>query len=192
MQWQASIGTVKTGLEARLGLTGLMEVIGGRQLPAGEALRAFFVSPDVSEFFRYTYKMNRTTFLNLVNSFLRTDIHVSLLDAFLMVCHDVGDLFTLHYDGRISVGTEGWELVDEMPVAGPKRSIRPVKPVGQDDLEKWFVKRKADFIDNNTRRRIVLASDLGDIVRRYFPQLTPDTFMDSMHFFSQVGRLYNM
>jgi hypothetical protein len=192
MQWQAVLGDVRTLAEADNYLSMQIEVRNGDTLPAGEALRALFVSPDVAEFFRFTYQMRRGTFLDLINSFLRTPIHETLLDAFLMRCHDDGDLFTITFGGGVSYYRNGWELVDEMPVAGPKRKVRPVKPVGQDDLEKWLVKKKADFINPDPKKRSVLASVLGSRVRRSFPGLTPNKFMDSMHFFSQVGRLYNM
>lgn len=189
-QWQQALGDVKDLAQADAYLSNQIDIIGGGQKPAGFAIRDFFVSPDVAEYFRFTYRMNRATFLELVNSFIRVPLHETLLDAFLMSCQDDGDLFTVNVGGSVSYNKEGWELVDEMPVAGPVRNLRPVKLVGLDDLEKWLVKNKAQFIQHG--RRSVLAPTLGDRVRTTFPNLTPDKFMDAMHFFSRVGRMYNM
>ncbi|KUJ16267.1 uncharacterized protein LY89DRAFT_78605 [Mollisia scopiformis] len=178
--------TTITVARQRLAVTQL-EVIGNYNMEAGEALRALFVSPDIAEYFRFTHWMKRQPFVDLVNSFLKTPVSDEIIAAFLVVCHDANDLFTINVLGRISYCDQGWELVHEAPVGGPIRGVRSIKPVGQDDLEKWLVKNKATMVTNN---RDISARDLYNTMKAAFEGLTRDQFDDAMSFFNRIGRMY--
>lgn len=166
-----------------------IQVIGGAYRPALQALRAFFVSPDVADYFRFTYHMKRPLLLELVNSFIRTPITESVLDAFLTICYDRGDLFTINLGGSVSYTDGGWERVDEMPVAGPSRNNRPVKPPNQDEIKQWLLQNKARFIVPD---RSISLTALGVQVREAFPNMTPNILMNAIHYFSYQGRMFRM
>jgi hypothetical protein len=105
-----------------------------------DALRQFFVSPDIAPTFEHTNNMSKLDFLQLVNTFVVTPITQRQMEAFLTICHDDGDLFTITMLGKVSVYDQGWELLIEMPIRGPARSVRIPEPPGIDrhQLEEWL------------------------------------------------------
>jgi hypothetical protein len=107
------------------------------------ALRNFFVSPDVFPTFSQKMRekdMGKVDFITLVNTFIVTPVTPRQMEAFLTICHDNGDLFTITMTGGVSVCDQGWELVHEMPRHGPARRIRLLPPADIDwrELEQWL------------------------------------------------------
>ncbi|KAF8853727.1 hypothetical protein BDZ45DRAFT_694035 [Acephala macrosclerotiorum] len=183
------LGSVGSLDHAMARLATEIEVIDGCWKPAKDALRDLFVSPDVAPYFQLTYRVNRRHFIDLLNSFVRTPIADVLVESFLMHCNNVGELFTINFGKIISAQGKGWETVEEMPVAGPARNVRVVKPIGVDNFETWLVKNK-DAIPFIRQDREITTYDLFNLTVKSFPRMTEEQFMGAMQFFSKVGRLY--
>jgi hypothetical protein len=117
----------------------IIPIIAGYKQPTLQALRSFFVSPDITQTFSHLRCKIKPHFLRLVNGFLQTSLTTRLLEAFLVYCHLVGDLFTVSMTGKISTYTEGWEVAHEMPIAGPLRRVTNLqKPQAIAELKTWF------------------------------------------------------
>lgn len=184
------LGSVDSLEDAERHLGADIEVIGGGWKLAKDALRDLFVSPDVAPYFQLTYRVNRRQFIDLLNSFVRTPITDVLVESFLIYCNDVGELFTINFGKSITAHGKGWETVEGMPVAGPARNVRIVKPVGIENFEAWLVKNK-DTIPFIRQDREITTYDLYNLTVKSFPRMTEEQFMGAMQFFSKVGRLYS-
>lgn len=116
-----------------------ISIIAGYKQPALQALRSFFVSPDVTPTFSHLHNKSIPHFLRLVNGFLQTPLSPRLMEAFLVYCHHVGARFAVSMTGKISTYTEGWEAPHEMAIAGTiRRATNVRKPQAIAELEAWL------------------------------------------------------
>ncbi|KAL2066311.1 hypothetical protein VTL71DRAFT_2382 [Oculimacula yallundae] len=108
----------------------------------GWFLRNFFVSPDVAPHFKRIEKITKDKFFDLANSFVRMDFFADEIDAFLIWCTYVGDLFTVS-GNFVSAYRQGWETIDEMPIdENFPRAVEFAKPPGLDDVRSWLIRNQ--------------------------------------------------
>jgi hypothetical protein len=117
-------GQISTIQDAVEELNKEIVVMSGESQPALTALRNFFVSPDVAPTFEHIRNISKPDFLALVNSFLIKKLSLSVIEAFLIYCHQAGDLFILTITDKVSAYAQGWEVVAEMPIRGPARRVK--------------------------------------------------------------------
>jgi hypothetical protein len=155
------------------------------------ALRDFFVSPDVAPTFEQIRNTSKQDFAMLVNSFLVIKLFPRQIEAFLMYCHHVGDLFTLTVNNKVSAYTQGWEVVVEMPIRGPARRIQLIKPQGINELEIWLASGEIGFNDQHLR---LFSEDelISSIKGSYAPaaQVNSVVAKGYLAYFHQAGRFY--
>ncbi|RDL40016.1 uncharacterized protein BP5553_04356 [Venustampulla echinocandica] len=140
----------------------------------GESIHGFFVSPDIASTFQSMSDTLLDGFIQLVNSLISTEYHFTSREivAFLNHCTTLQELFKL--DGKtVSALEDGWELVDEMPIAGPPRNITPLSPLAYEFGR--FLARNQDALLKgvglpiNGPHRDVWQDDVVAVLRRHCP-----------------------
>jgi hypothetical protein len=147
-------------------------IIAGYRQNALQALRSFFVSPDVTPAFERITSISKPHFPRLVNDFLQTKLSPRVIKAFLVYCHQVGDLFTANRSGQISTFPEGWEAAHEMLIASPLRRATVLRPpLGAAELETWLQGAAiwASLYFRDFDRRKISESELIAILQARYP-----------------------
>ncbi|PMD36341.1 hypothetical protein L207DRAFT_533200 [Hyaloscypha variabilis F] len=157
-----------------------------------EALRSFFVSPDVAAIFRDLDNITKPAFLRLVNDFLEVKVSPQRIEAFLYYCNEVGDLFSANRASRVSTYHEGWELVHEMPVAGPARAAKHLLPLPHGAVDFWRWLRQSQDLFLILDRKITESALINFMRDRYppFQRLRPDAVKQHLHYFHNSGLRY--
>jgi hypothetical protein len=131
-----------------------------------------------------------------VNEFLQTPLTPRIIEAFLIYCHHVGDLFTVFMTGKISTYTEGWEVAHEMSIAGPiRRATNLKKPKAIEELETWFQTAPlwASFRFKDFDKRMISQRDLIAILRKRYPpfrDVPVNIVVKYLHYLHTAGRFY--
>jgi hypothetical protein len=170
-------------------------IIAGYRQNALQALRSF-ASPDVTPTLERITNISKLHFLRLVNDFLPTKLSPRIIEAFLVYCHQVGDLFAIGRSGQISTYPEGWEVAYEMPIAGPLRRVTGLRPPqGTAELETWLrgamIWPSLYFRDFDKRK--ISESDLIEILKaRYSPfeNVVPAVVIHYLTYFDTAGTFY--
>ncbi|KAH6676248.1 hypothetical protein B0J14DRAFT_560554 [Halenospora varia] len=140
-------------------------------------MRSFFTSPDIAPSFEHVKSITRNDYFNLVDSF-------------------IDDQFSFSHGNRdrISAIKGGWELVDEMPIAGPPRMYHLVAPPQADEFE-GFLKRDKERIMSEikvgTRNRKVTEEVAVGVISRIWPHSNDES--DILHllaYFARLGKFF--
>jgi hypothetical protein len=164
-------------------------------------LRQFFVSPDIAPTFEHMNDMSKLDFLQLVNTFVVAPITPRQMEAFLKFCHDNGDLFTITMLGKVSAYDQGWELIVEMPIRGPARSVRIPEPPGIDrrQLEEWLAspataRRLGIFFGSRDPTSRLFSNEelINNIKALHGPNRNthPNMIENALHYFDWSGKFY--
>ena len=161
----------------------------------GEILRDFFTSPDVAPNFENISKLTKADFFDLINTFVDDDYAFTPreVEAFLLYCNDIGELFILIND-YVSASGDGWELVDESPIGGPPRQLTLLPPSLAEDFAAWMVKNQAKILGSLRiagAQRDTEEDTLIFIIRKYSPYPMDNEALQSLFsYFSHSGRFF--
>lgn len=158
----------------------------------GEILRDFFTSPDVAPSFDSITSTSKSDFFDLVDSFVSDDYSFTPreVEAFIIYCNDINELFNLHGDS-VSSSVDGWELVDESPTAGPPRKLTLFPPPEAEGFARWMVKEQETILSCLNiagAARDAEEDALFYIIRKFSPyNLDDETLRGLFGYFSQSG-----
>ncbi len=154
-----------------------------------EALRSFFVSPDVAAISRDLDNITKPAFLRLANDFFEVKVSSQSIEAFLYYCNEVGDLFSTNRASRVPTYHEGWELVHEMPVAGPARAAKHLLPLPHGAVDFWRWLRQSQDLFLVLDRRIPKSALINFMRDRYppFRRLRPDAVKQHLYYIHNPG-----